>query len=105
MTETQKLEGRAFTFGEVWTGGEGGWPCSQVEVTQPCGELTNMLQFSGAEIEQIISFGIASQLEGEGLCPEVIVYIMDNNLGQPRCDKHVSPELAVKVSAALFIQT
>jgi len=86
-----QVKGRTFSFGELWTGGQGGWPC---EVRLPggkqCGRLSNIIQLSAQETAQLNQALPHTLIDGRAQGSEAASFILQNKLGGVVCDQHVT---------------
>ena len=85
----RKIWGRTFSFGELWTGGQGGWPCEHTEKGKQCGELSNTIQLSPKETTRLNTALPHTLIEGKAWGPDAASFILNEKLGMVVCEKHI----------------
>jgi len=88
----KKIKGRTFTFGELYTGRIGGWPCeAMVRENKQCRKLSARIQLSPKETKRLNKALPHTLINGddEARGPEAANFILKNNLGKVVCDKHI----------------
>ena len=80
-----------FSFGELWTGGAGGWPCDfKDDKGKRCGIISNVIQLSKEEVEQVAKSVPESFEDGRLGGGSAAGYIIRYNLGKVLCEKHIT---------------
>jgi len=80
---------RFFSFGELWTGGQGGWPC---QMKKSCKRLSNVIALTAREAGKLNRAICRKRPEaiwdGQATGPEAAAYILKNRLGVVVCYRH-----------------
>ena len=89
ITARKAVKGRTFSFSELWTGGEGGWPCQEKNKEgKPCGKLSNVIQLSARETKRLNNSLPDTLVNKKAYGPEAAAFILQNKMGKVVCDQH-----------------
>ena len=89
MCEKKKPEGRTFTFGELWTGGKGWWPCEfKNSKGKQCKKRSYGVILLSAEETERLNKERPEWLKDGSPGGGQASYIIVNKLGKVVCKKH-----------------